>query len=177
MKYTNATCEKDFAIIKKLNTLNNPKTYWENAIKILGISEEQARKTPLALARYREIDKENTQKTFANNKIGSRTLVYAGFFGAEIDAFNLADIKTKDFSLCVFDKLAVIVSCVKSPSSYAEIKFPKISAKEFLLETSNKIIKQYIDGLISYDEMKKLWREKLLNHAEACVDLYDATNF
>lgn len=164
-----ATCERDFAIIKKLNNLSNPETYWENAIKILGISEEQARKTPLALARYREIDKENTQKTFANNKIGSRTLVYAGFFGAEIDAFNLADIKTKDFSLCVFDKLAVIVSYVPNPSRYTEIKFPDIVEK-LILKESNKIIKQYIDGLISYDEMKKLWREELLKRAEKCID-------
>lgn len=167
MKYTNATCEKDFAIIKKLNTLNNLKTYWENAIKILGLSEEQARKSPLALARYNEINKDN--------KIGSRTLVYAGFFGAEIDALNLADIKAKDLSLCVFDKLAVIVSYVPNPSFYTEIKFPKI-AEELLLDASNKIIKQYIDGPISYDEMKTLWREELLKRAEVRVDLYPTTN-
>lgn len=172
MKYTIATCEKDFAIIKKLNTLNNPKTYWENAIKILGISEEQARKTPLALARYREIDKENTQKTFANNKIGSRTLVYAGFFGAEIDAFNLADIKTKDFSLCCFDNIAVLVSHLPNPELYTEIKFPEL-AKEALLEASNKIIKQYMDGLISYGVMKTLWREELLKRAKTHVAIYN----
>ena len=167
MKYTIATCEKDFAIIKKLNTLNNPKTYWENAIKILGISEEQARKSPLALARYNEINKDN--------KIGSRTLVYAGFFGAEIDALNLADIKAKDLSLCVFDKLAVIVSYVPNPSFYTKIQFSE-SGEQFLLKESNKIIKQYIDELISYDEMKKLWREELLKRAEVCVDLYHETN-
>ena len=166
-----ATCERDFAIIKKLNNLSNPETYWENAIKILGISEEQARKSPLALARDREINK----KVFINNKIGSKTLVYAGCFGAEIEAFNLADLKPKDFSLCCFDNIAVLVSHLPNPELYTEIKFPEL-AKEALLEASNKIIKQYIDGLISYDEMKMLWRENLLKRAEVCVELYKVAN-
>lgn len=171
MKYTMATCESDFAIIKKLNNLSNPETYWENAIKILGISEEQARKSPLALARYREIDK----KISTNNKIGSRPLVYAGCFGAEIDAFNLAGVRTEECSLCVFDNLTVIVSHMADPSLYTEITFPK-TAEEFLLEASNNIIKQYIDGLISYDEMKTLWRVELLKRAEVVVELYEVAN-
>lgn len=175
MKYTMASCEKDFAIIKKLNNLNNPKTYWENAIKILGISEEQARKSPLAFARYREIDKKNTQQVFLNNKIGSKTLVYAGCFGVEIEAFNLADLNAKKFSLCFFDNVAVLVSYLPNPEFYTEIQFPDIE-KVALLETSNKIIKQYIDGLISYDEMKTLWRVELLKRAEVVVDLYNSNH-
>lgn len=166
-----ATCERDFAIIKKLNNLSNPETYWENAIKILGISEEQARKSPLAFARYREIDK----KISTNNKIGSRPLVYAGCFGAEIEAFRLADIRAEEGSLCVFDNIAVLVSYLPNPELYTEIKFPK-TAEEFLLEASNKIIRQYIDGLISYDEMKTLWRVELLKRAEVVVELYEVAN-
>lgn len=168
MKYTMATCESDFAIIKKLNNLSNPETYWENAIKILGISEEQARKSPLALARDREINK----KVFTNNKIGSKTLVYAGALGAEIEAFNLADLKPKNFSLCCFDNIAVLVSYLPNPELYTEIKFSDL-ARQFFIEKSNDFIRQYIDGLISYDEMKKLWREKLFERAQAALTVYN----